>query len=234
MKKHIERFLSLGIYLTEDLPKPVSSIRTEIEELADVVCEHINDTPIDQVIKVEIPSGEITILLEGWSRRLYKSGAVYFRSGKMRPQDILQSWIHHLCLSCMGHEYKTSILCMDKQVELPPLPSKVAFELLSELVEGYIQGMCAPLAFFPRTSFDGLMAGYDKKMNSFETNKSPLPDKVLTKMETTFAGGYSSKGEASNSYISRVWPEFTEELAEDAYSNGLKYLAPAIAVMQDI
>jgi exodeoxyribonuclease V gamma subunit len=198
------------------------------------VCEHINDTPVDEPIKVEVKVGEITVLLEGWSRRLFKSGAVYYRSGNLRPQDILQSWIQHLCLSCMGHDYKTSILCMDKQVELPPLRKELALEALKELVEGYVEGMCAPLAFFPRTSFDGVMAGYSKKSNTFEMQRSPLPEKVLVKMETSFSGGFSSNGESSNSYISRVWPEYSEELAEEAYSNGLKYLAPAIAVMKEI
>ncbi len=56
----------------------------------------------------------------------------------------------------------------------------------------------------------------------------------FVKMETSFSGGFSSNGESSNSYISRVWPIFSEELAEELYSNGLKYLAPAIAVMEEI
>lgn len=209
-------------------------LRPEIEDLADVVCEHINDTQIDEPIKVEIQVGEITVLLEGWSRRLFKSGAVYYRSGNMRPQDILQSWIQHLCLSSMGHNYKTRILCMDKQVKLTRLSEEIALEALTELVEGYVEGMCAPLAFFPRTSFDGVMAGYSKNRNSFLMQHSPLEEKILVKMETSFSGGFSSGGESINPYISRVWPIFSEELAEELYNNGLKYLAPAIAVMEEI
>ncbi len=72
----------------------------------------------------------------------------------------------------------------------------------------FYQGMTEPLAYFPNTALASIEAGFSRGKWVDDREKS------LKKMAETFHDGYMTRGEGSNVYIARIWPQWHEELAE--------------------
>lgn len=82
-----------------------------------------------------------------------------------------------------------------------------AKSLLNELIRLYIEGMTQPLAYFPKTALAAIEAGISRgQWNDDE-------EKALKKMADTFNDGFLGAGEGADSYISRIWPKWNEQLA---------------------
>lgn len=156
------------------------------------------------------------VRLMGWLTQNYQSGLVRFRSGKIRSQDYLAAWIDHLCCAVMGHGKTTHIIGYDRkegvvhQTLQPIGDAQQAKSLLAELVRLFYQGMTAPLPYFPKTALAGVEAGFSRGKWVDDEEKS------LKKMADTFNDSFAFTGEGRDTYISRIWPKWDDELAAES------------------
>lgn len=154
--------------------------------------------------------------LSGFIGDRYRSGKVFYRLGKIRAIDYLSSWIDHLALATTGNSVPSHILSLDYPKEgvnhqlYPPVERAWAEEQLKLLVSLFFRGSSQPLPYFPRTALAGIEAQYVK--GHWVNN----PRRMLRKMQSVFTGNKISNGEGQESYISRLWPTWSEELAKEA------------------
>ena len=156
------------------------------------------------------------VSLQGWLKQRYQSGLLRYRTGKIRPQDFLTAWLDHLCLaiSVLETQQVTHIIGTDKQFELQTIEPQQALAYLQQLIELYYQGLNQPLAYFPKTAMAAIQAhiGRDGSWKSDEETEQ----KALTKMAECFNDGYLFAGEGCDDYIQRVWPQWNDDVAQDA------------------
>ncbi len=79
---------------------------------------------------------------------------------------------------------------------------------VSTLLRYFVGGMNEPLAYFPKTALAGLNAQVSKG------KVTPSKEDIYKKMAAEFNGTQQISGEGSDSYISRLWPKWNEELAQ--------------------
>ncbi len=166
--------------------------------------------------------------LNGWLTGLYRSGLVRYRCGKLRPQDWLAGWIDHLCLAANGHSSRTHLIGYDKKdgvqhwVIAPIDSAERAKQALIQMIRLYYQGMNQPLAYFPKTALAGIEACINKAGEWVDDE-----EKCLSKMADMFNGGFFP-GEGTDSYISRIWPQWNDELAQQVRLNSSLVLQAAV------
>jgi exodeoxyribonuclease V gamma subunit len=107
---------------------------------------------------VDLPLGDRR--LAGQLGSLWPRARVTYTHGKLRSNRRLRHWIDHLALNCVapaGYPGRSIYIARGDTDEEPhvevlaPL-TRQAREFLTELMEMFARGECAPLAFFPRSS----------------------------------------------------------------------------------
>ncbi|MCK6262537.1 exodeoxyribonuclease V subunit gamma [Vibrio sp. ZSDE26] len=189
--------------------------RAQAEELVETLA-FICSSPLDDIdvnIKLDVLGEGKEVNLTGWLTQHFQSGLVRYRSGKIRAQDYLSAWIDHLLLSVSGYSKPTHIVGYDRKEGVvheiyPPIDdSHYARDLLNELVRLYYQGMTSPLCYFPKTALASVEAGFSRGKWVDDEEKS------MKKIAATFNDSYMATGEGANVYISRIWPQWNDELA---------------------
>ena len=194
----------------------LAASRQAVANLTDVIEPLIHAPLADQEVAITVPVAQRNVVLQGWLKQRYQSGLLRYRTGKIRPQDLLTAWLDHLCLAISVPETQqvTHIIGTDKQFELQIIEPQQALAYLQQLTELYYQGLNQPLAYFPKTAMAAIQAhiGRDGSWKSDEETEQ----KALTKMTECFNDGYLFAGEGSDDYIQRVWPQWNDDVAQEA------------------
>ncbi|MEZ8823489.1 exodeoxyribonuclease V subunit gamma [Vibrio amylolyticus] len=201
-----------------------------VETLSFICAAPLDDIDVSRTVDV-LGEGK-SVLLEGWLTQHYQSGLVRYRSGKIRSQDYLSAWIDHLLLAVHGHAKPTHIVGYDRkdgvvhEIYPPIADADYALDLLNELIRLYYQGMTEPLCYFPKTALASVEAGFSRGKWVDDEEKSNK------KMSGTFNDSYMVSGEGANHYISRIWPQWNDELAAQVRTLSVLIIqAPRLAVM---
>ncbi|MGF1696865.1 exodeoxyribonuclease V subunit gamma [Vibrio lamellibrachiae] len=208
--------------------------RAQAEELVETLA-FICSSPLDDIdinLTFDVLGEGKDIQLTGWLTQHYQSGLVRYRSGKIRAQDYLSAWIDHLLLTISGMSKPTHIVGYDRKEgvvhEIYPAIEDAGYaqDLLNELVRLYYQGMTTPLCYFPKTALANVDAGFSRGKWVDDEDKSNK------KMSGTFNDSYMMTGEGANVYISRIWPQWNDELAAQVRMlSALVIQAPRLAVI---
>ena len=194
----------------------LAASRQAVANLTDVIEPLIHAPLADQEVAITVMIKGHNVSLQGWLKQRYQSGLLRYRTGKIRPQDFLTAWLDHLCLAISVPETQqvTHIIGTDKQFELQTIEPQQALAYLQQLIELYYQGLNQPLAYFPKTAMAAIQAhiGRDGSWKSDEETEQ----KALTKMAECFNDGYLFAGEGCDDYIQRVWPQWNDDVAQDA------------------
>ncbi len=191
-------------------------IQDLLNELLFITQAPQEDVDID--LEFDFLGADKPVRLQGWLTQHYQSGLVRYRTGGIRSQDILSAWIDHLSMAASGVVKPTHILGYSRKegvehLRYPPLnDSQQAKMWLQALIELYFQGMSEPLPYFPKTALASVEAGFSRGKWVDDQDKS------LKKMADTFNDSYLFAGEGSNSYIQRIWPQWNDTLASQAYT----------------
>ncbi|MGF1726065.1 exodeoxyribonuclease V subunit gamma [Photobacterium nomapromontoriensis] len=193
-----------------------------VAEVEPFVQRPLDDHEVDLSFIIE---GE-TVQLQGWLKQRYSSGLLRYRSGKIRAQDHLAAWFDHLCLAASGKGQETHLIGTDKHLLLHTVEPDQARAYLQEVLELYFEGLNQPLAYFPKTALAGIQAciGRDGSWKDDDETR----EKAMNKMAECFNDGYLFAGEGADTYIARVWPLWTDELAQEASQLAARVLQAAI------
>ena len=138
--------------------------------------------------------------LTGWIDTIYPNSLIQYRYAKIKAEDRLKTWIHHLALNAvMAHNYPRTSLLAGLDPKGGSEPKWIAFEyslmensreILGKLLERYWAGLLKPLYFFPQSSWE-----YAKWM--FENDNSI---NGLLKAHKKWTGDTFSRGECKDAY----------------------------------
>ncbi|MFW7523775.1 exodeoxyribonuclease V subunit gamma [Vibrio ostreicida] len=236
----IERFISdlraqgkLPVGAMGEIEFEINRVQTEelVEQLS-LLCGNAEDD-VEIKLTFDVLGQGRPVQLTGWLTHNYHSGLVRFRSGKVRSQDYLSAWIDHLSIAAMGYVKPTHVVGYDRKqgvvhLSFPAMnDAKLAHSSLSELVGFFYHGMTSPLPYFPNTALACVEAGFSRGGWVDDEQKS------FKKMADTFNDGYVFKGEGANSYISRIWPVWTESLATDVRALSVLVMQPPRLLIRD-
>ncbi len=190
--------------------------RTQAKAMLEVLV-FLCQSPLDDAeLNIRLtPCGEDKpIQLTGWLTHRYRSGLVRYRCGSVRAQDRLAGWIDHLCLAVCSDSQNTHLIGLDKRegvqhLVFSPLDREYAKHQLTLLLEIYYAGLNQPFAYFPGTVMAGVEAGI----------KGKEPEAIYAAMQKRFEDGYQFTGEGSDCYISRVWSQWSDTLAQQLWHN---------------
>ena len=145
-----------------------------------------------------------------------------YRPASFKGKDLIRSWIEHLCQCTTGNPTVTRIHDPEKERLLPAIPKQEAEKHLSTLIHYFHMGQNLPLPWFPETAYCWLRAAPDDN-----------PDKAEKAAEKAFAGDdFHLRGECSDDYIQRVYPELTPVFME-MISLSKEIMAPAFNCLQE-
>ena len=103
-------------------------------------------------VELDLRLGDFTV--RGWLRNLTDQGRLAFRPATLKPKDRLRLWIEHLALCAAAPEGVALMsvhIAADRVLRLSPAAD--AKRMLEALLVLWWQGLSAPLAFFPDTSW---------------------------------------------------------------------------------
>ena len=156
---------------------------------------------------------------------MYGSNIVHYRYAKLRAQDYLRLWLHHL-LACLEEEDSAvtcSYLCgkdgwwVFKGVENP-------HEYLDILMDLYIRGVTAPVKFFPESSF-----AYARKA----TAKAGSDTQAMRSARETWVGSRYNRGEKEDGYLKLCFGE-GDPLDEEFVEISMRVFSPLLAHMEKV
>ena len=142
--------------------------------------------------------------LEDWLDRMHGDGhqSVWLahvastltdRQGVPRGDRLIDGWLRQLAAAALGHQVTGYLLGRDAIVEMPPLDPAEARAVLQDLMECWSDGMNRPLPTASRTALALLAEG------------NP---------QAAYDGGFQVAGEAQDSCLARLWPDFEALAAE--------------------
>ena len=106
------------------------------------------DTPILDPLNIEFIGCDIT--LNGWLKQVRPIGLVAFRLANITAFDRFQLWLRHLMLCFLkppGIDLRSQFVAADKHLVLESVEHE-AEDLITQLLEHYVHGLCMPLPFF--------------------------------------------------------------------------------------
>jgi len=125
-------------------------LRSRAEQFTRQVAPLVAQEPLHP-LDAALPVG--SRLLAGRIDGIRPAGLVRYRCARLKARDLLSLWVEHLVLNAVapaGYPLRSRLVMRDASRSFAPVPG--AAELLAALAELYLQGLCAPLPFFPETS----------------------------------------------------------------------------------
>ena len=109
----------------------------------------------------------------------------------------------------------------------PPLAAEQALHYLSQLIEGYREGMSAPLLVLPESGGAWLKTCYDAQNDAMLDDDSTL-QKARTKFLQAYEGNMMVRGEGDDIWYQRLWRQLTPETMEAIVEQSQRFLFTAV------
>ncbi len=173
---------------------------------------------------VDYMNNEQKLSVSGFLTNLWMSGQVFFRPGRVRAVDILESWIHHLFLCHSSRDRVVEItrfVGREESIGFRTIDAEDAKLILDDLAGIYYEGLKIPLPFFPETSL-----AYCKSISQ----SPPDEESALEAARKKWESGYSQTGESENEYNRLCFPGYRpggdefKKLATTVFGQALEYL----------
>jgi exodeoxyribonuclease V gamma subunit len=206
--------LPVGPFGELEFNKHYETARALAETLSGLCRQTVDEIEINYCVSGGSESQSIRLV--GWVARCYSTGLVRYRVGRIRAQDYLAAWLDHLAVAVMGQSSPTHLIGYERKngvrhFVFAPIEDVLQAKIwLEELIQLYIQGMNAPLPYFPATALAGVEAGFNRK-GEWQVDE----EKSSQKMQEAFRGSEFTYGEGSNIYIARMWPQWSESLGRE-------------------
>ena len=178
-------------------------------------CQRFSRQDKLEELYVELCIDQQPFILEDWlsDLRADASGAqarlaVVAGTLKDKPHRLLSDWTLHLLANASGFSISTVIIGSDQVVTLTPMSAENANQYLSDLLGGWLAGLCGPLPLACRTGFSFVAA--ETAQNNGTSKSNPLNKARDTYQGSSYDNG-SGSGEVSygnHQALRRAFPDF--------------------------
>jgi len=182
----------------------------------------------DRIESREVSFQSAGFYLTGHLGDLYKTGQVRIRYGKNNTKDLLTAWVYHLILNKEQQSdlpNHTLLICKDSSWELKPVDK--CNEIIDNLLRLYWEGLCAPLHFFPDSSY----AFADAVINKQREAPAALTAARMKWLKNEFDKGPA--GESEDSY-NQLCFRGVDPLDQDFQKISLDVFSPVFEHLSEI
>lgn len=168
------------------------------------------------------------IELVGRIKNIQADGILQWSSAKLTIRQGIGLWIDHLIfclLQSEQHLFQNRMFGRDEtKWSFNPLPANDAFNLLTELVMGMIDGYQRPLFMPLQSSWRWIETAYDPTTQDITEDQNIL-SKARNNFVSQWHGGKNINAECDDYYY-RLYPQLTDELIDSAIISIRRYLLP--------
>lgn len=167
------------------------------------------------------------VSLSGWLPQVQDSGLLRWRPGILNFTDGLTLWLEHLVYCSIGGTGSSMMLGRkESEWHFAPLAKDIAQQQLAHYIEGYRQGMCAPLLL---TASGGawLETCFDEKTGAVQRDEATLK-KARTRLLQCWQGNYQVEGEGSDPYLQRLLRTLDSASEQEMTAQAERWLLPLL------
>ncbi|OCG06959.1 exodeoxyribonuclease V subunit gamma [Gilliamella sp. wkB178] len=179
-----------------------------------------------QEVNLTITTNQQTYQLQGWLTHIQQDGILSWRPSKLSIRDGMALWIDHLVYCILNPNNIDSQSRIygreDHEWRFLFLDPSEAINILTTLVEGYLQGINQPLLMPIQSAWNWLIAAYNT-----ETGEIIPSDKANNQLLNTWQGGFNHSAEC-DSYYFRLYPELTDSLIKQITHYAQRFLLPIL------
>ncbi|WP_341857648.1 exodeoxyribonuclease V subunit gamma [Escherichia coli] len=193
----------------------------EMQQLADrvIACRQPG-----QSMEIDLACNGVQIT--GWLPQVQQDGLLRWRPSLLSVAQGMQLWLEHLVYCASGGNGESRLfLRKDGEWRFPPLAAEQALHYLSQLIEGYREGMSAPLLVLPESGGAWLKTCYDAQNDAMLDDDSTL-QKARTKFLQAYEGNMMVRGEGDDIWYQRLWRQLTPETMEAIVEQSQRFLLP--------
>ncbi|HHU4236425.1 TPA: exodeoxyribonuclease V subunit gamma [Escherichia coli] len=193
----------------------------EMQQLADrvIACRQPG-----QSMEIDLACNGVQIT--GWLPQVQPDGLLRWRPSLLSVAQGMQLWLEHLVYCASGGNGESRLfLRKDGEWRFPPLAAEQALHYLSQLIEGYREGMSAPLLVLPESGGAWLKTCYDAQNDAMLDDDSTL-QKARTKFLQAYEGNMMVLGEGDDIWYQRLWRQLTPETMEAIVEQSQRFLLP--------
>ncbi|WP_420899799.1 exodeoxyribonuclease V subunit gamma [Escherichia coli] len=193
----------------------------EMQQLADrvIACRQPG-----QSMEIDLACNGVQIT--GWLPQVQSDGLLRWRPSLLSVAQGMQLWLEHLVYCASGGNGESRLfLRKDGEWRFPPLEAQQAIHYLSQLIEGYREGMSAPLLVLPESGGAWLKICYDAENDAMLDDESTL-QKARTKFLQAYEGNMMVRGEGDDIWYQRLWRQLTPETMEAIVEQSQRFLLP--------
>ena len=158
--------------------------------------------------------------LHGQIGEIFDRGQVRLRFGRIKARDLMVSWLQHLllCHPKVAFRNREGLLVGRDSAMQFGVPA-AAEDLLKALLHLFLQGISAPLAFFPETALTYAQA---------RLVRGKSHSAACAAAEKVWCGNDFSPGESADPYLTRIFGD-TQPLDADFFKLAETVLGPLLA-----
>ncbi|TGB91695.1 exodeoxyribonuclease V subunit gamma [Escherichia sp. E2748] len=193
----------------------------EMQQLADrvIACRQPG-----QSMEIDLACNGVQIT--GWLPQVQSDGLLRWRPSLLSVAQGMQLWLEHLVYCASGGNGESRLfLRKDGEWRFPPLAAEQALHYLSKLIEGYREGMSAPLLVLPESGGAWLKTCYDAENDAMLDDESTL-QKARSKFLQAYEGNMMVRGEGDDIWYQRLWRQLTPETMEAIVEQSQRFLLP--------
>ncbi|EEU9194688.1 exodeoxyribonuclease V subunit gamma [Escherichia coli] len=193
----------------------------EMQQLADrvIACRQPG-----QSMEIDLACNGVQIT--GWLPQVQPDGLLRWCPSLLSVAQGMQLWLEHLVYCASGGNGESRLfLRKDGEWRFPPLAAEQALHYLSQLIEGYREGMSAPLLVLPESGGAWLKTCYDAQNDAMLDDDSTL-QKARTKFLQAYEGNMMVRGEGDDIWYQRLWRQLTPETMEAIVEQSQRFLLP--------
>ncbi|EPN1903875.1 exodeoxyribonuclease V subunit gamma [Escherichia coli] len=193
----------------------------EMQQLADrvIACRQPG-----QSMEIDLACNGVQIT--GWLPQVQPDGLLRWRPSLLSVAQGMQLWLEHLVYCASGGNGESRLfLRKEGEWRFPPLAAEQALHYLSQLIEGYREGMSAPLLVLPESGGAWLKTCYDAQNDAMLDDDSTL-QKARTKFLQAYEGNMMVRGEGDDIWYQRLWRQLTPETMEAIVEQSQRFLLP--------
>ncbi|EFN9867693.1 exodeoxyribonuclease V subunit gamma [Escherichia coli] len=193
----------------------------EMQQLADrvIACRQPG-----QSMEIDLACNGVQIT--GWLPQVQPDGLLRWRPSLLSVAQGMQLWLEHLVYCASGGNGESRLfLRKDGEWRFPPLAAEQALHYLSQLIEGYREGMSAPLLVLPESGGAWLKTCYDAQNDAMLDDDSTL-QKARTKFLQAYEGNMMVRGEGDDIWYQRLWRQLIPETMEAIVEQSQRFLLP--------
>ena len=190
-------------------------------------------TLADRIVACRQPSQSLEVdlhcngvQLTGWLPQVQEDGLLRWRPSLISISQGVQLWLEHLVYcACGGKGESRLFLRKDGEWRFPPLEQEQALGYLAQLIDGYREGMSAPLLVLPESGGAWIKTCYDAA-NDAMLDDDDTRQKARVKFMQAYEGNMVVRGEGEDIWYQRLWRQLDSETFEAIILQSQRYLLP--------